>query len=345
MTTHNLLESTIKVLTAKGKGILAADESTATITKRFTALNIKCTEESRRDYRELLFSTPSLNESIAGIILYEETLGQKASNGTPLPELLQKNGIIPGIKVDKGLVLLPNTRDENTTQGLDGLAERLAEYKTKGARFAKWRAVYNISTNNTPSELAIHANAEGLARYAAICQAQGIVPIVEPEVLIDGDHTIETCSIITEKVLHQVFYALFQHKVSLEHIILKPSMVISGKTCPIKAGIEQVATETIKVLRRTVPAAVPTINFLSGGQSSQDATAHLNAMNNLFPSLPWNLSYSYARALQDDCMKIWQGEMKNTGAAQKALYKRAKLNSLATQGKYTTDMERETTAA
>ena len=344
MSNFPLLDSTIKQLCVKGKGILAADESTATITKRFSALKINSTEETRRAYRELLFTTPGLNEGIAGVILYEETLGQKSKDGTPLPEVLQKAGIVPGIKVDKGLVLLPYTQEENTTQGLDGLAERLIEYKAKGARFTKWRAVYHISTN-TPSCLAIRANAESLARYAALCQSQGLVPIVEPEVLLDGDHTIETSAEVTEKVLRKVFSALYKNKVSLEHIILKPSMVISGKNCPIKANIEQVATETIKILRRTVPAAVPAINFLSGGQTPQEATAHLNTMHTLFPHLPWNLSYSYARALQDDCLKLWLGEAKNVDIAQKALYKRVKLNSLAAMGKYTTDKEKETLVA
>lgn len=334
------LESTIKQLTVKGKGILAADESTATITKRFTALNIDSTEETRRNYRELLFTTPGLNEAIAGIILYEETLNQNGSEGTPLPEILQKNKILPGIKVDKGLVQLPNTAEENITQGLDGLAERLAQYRTKGACFAKWRAVYNIA-ENTPSPLAIRANAEVLARYAAICQSQGIVPIVEPEVLIDGTHTIAACAIVTEQVLHAVFNALQANKVALEFMILKPSMVIAGKNCPTKASVEEVATQTINILKRTVPAAVPTINFLSGGQSPQDATAHLNAMNSLFGTLPWNVSYSYARALQDDCIKLWKGQPQNVALAQKALYKRAKLNSLAAVGKYTTAMEKE----
>jgi len=344
MSNQNLLESTMKHLAAKGKGILAADESTGTISKRFAALKINSTEDSRRDYRELLFTTPGLNEAIAGVILYEETLNQKSKNGMPLPEVLQKAGILPGIKVDKGLVIMPNTQDENTTQGLDGLAERLVEYKEKGARFAKWRAVYAIS-NNTPSELAIAANAEGLARYAAICQSQGIVPIVEPEVLLEGEHTIEACSAVTERVLSKLFATLQLHKVSLEHMILKPSMVISGKSCPVKASTEQVAKETVKILLRTVPAAVPTINFLSGGQTPQEATAHLNLMHTLFPHLPWNLSYSYARALQDDCMKIWLGEAKNVDAAQKALYKRAKLNSLASMGQYTLDKEKEALVA
>lgn len=333
------LTATINQLAVKGKGILAADESTGTISKRFTALNIDSTETTRRDYRELLFTTPGLNKGIAGIILYEETLNQKTNKGTPFAEILEKNGILTGIKVDKGLVSLPHTAEENITQGLDGLAERLIEYKAKGARFAKWRAVYSIS-DNTPSSLAIRANAEVLARYAAICQSQGIVPIVEPEVLIDGTHTIDTCAKVTEVVLHKVFNALFKNKVALEYMILKPSMVISGKNCPVKASIQEVASETIKVLKRTVPAAVPSINFLSGGQSAQEATAHLNAMNALGP-LPWNLSYSYARALQDDCMRLWKGQAKNNTAAQNALYKRMQLNSLAAVGKYTVDMENE----
>jgi fructose-bisphosphate aldolase, class I len=336
------LESTIKQLAVRGKGILAADESTGTITKRFGALGIESTEDTRRAYRELLFTTPHLGDSIGGVILFEETLMQKSSDGTPMPELLKKNGMVPGIKVDKGLVILPNTQEENITQGLDGLAERLVEYKKYGARFAKWRAVYNIS-ENTPSSLAIRANAEVLARYAAICQSQGIVPIVEPEVLIDGTHTIETCSAVSEQVLYKVFAALHKNKVTLELMILKPSMVISGKNCPTKASVEQVASETIKILRRTVPAAVPTINFLSGGQTSEEATAHLNLMNAM--SNPWNVSYSYARALQDNCMKLWQGNSKNTTAAQNALSKRAKLNSLAAQGKYTVEMEKEAIVA
>lgn len=333
------LESTIKQLAVKGKGILAADESTGTITKRFGALNIPSNEDTRCAYRELLFTTPGLSAFIAGIILYEETLLQKGTDGTPLPTILQKNGIVPGIKVDKGLVTLPFTQEENITQGLDGLAERLIEYKAKGARFAKWRAVYNIS-QSTPSKLAIRANAETLARYAAICQSQGIVPIVEPEVLIDGTHTIEQCAAVSEAVLNKVFSALRKNKVILELIILKPSMVIAGKNCPTKASVEQVATETIKVLRRTVPAAVPTINFLSGGQTPEEATAHLQAMNTLFTN-PWNVSYSYARALQDNCMKTWQGNASNVKTAQNALYKRAKLNSLASLGKYNVDMEKE----
>ena len=334
------LESTMNTLTAKGKGILAADESTGTITKRFQTLNIECTEDTRRAYRETLMTTPDLGKFIAGVILYEETLNQKTSKGMLFSEMLQKQGILPGIKVDKGLVLLAGTQDEFVTQGLDSLPERLADYKSKGARFAKWRAVYAVSAQ-TPSSLLIHTNAEVLARYAACCQKQGIVPIVEPEVLIDGSHTLEQCFEATEQVLNAVFHALYLHKVYLEGIVLKPSMVISGKSCSKKASTQQVAEATVCVLRRTVPAAVPTINFLSGGQSSEEATAHLNAMNLLHMSKPWNLSYSYARALQDNCMKTWHGEAKNIPAAQKALYKRAKLNSLATQGQYQTNMENE----
>lgn len=338
------LETSITKLAIKGKGILAADESAGTITKRFTAVNVQSTEETRRAYREMLITTPGLNEFIAGVILFEETLNQKTMDGTLFPEKLKKLGILPGIKVDKGLVLLPNTTEEQVTQGLDGLADRLVEYKTKGACFAKWRAVYSISPS-TPSALAIKANAEGLARYAAICQANGIVPIVEPEVLIDSDHTLERCAEVSEQVFHAVFHALFRHKVQLEYIVLKPSMVIHGKKCPTKATAEQVAKATLTILKRTVPTAVPTINFLSGGQTSEEATAHLNAMNMLSPPLPWNLSYSYARALQDYPMKIWRGEPKNVAAAQKVFYQRAKLNSLAAVGKYATSMEKEASFA
>lgn len=344
MTMTHDLEQTISKLATRGKGILAADESAATIGKRFAAVGVESTEETRQTYRDLLITTPGINEFIAGVILFEETLNQKALDGTPFPEKLMKLGILPGIKVDKGLTILPNTADEQITQGLDGLSERLADYKKKGACFAKWRAVYQISAN-TPSQLAIDTNAECLARYAALCQAYGIVPIVEPEVLIDGDHTIERCAEVTEPVLQAVFDALQRHKVKLEYVILKPSMVISGKKCATKATVEQVAKATLTALRRHVPAAVPTINFLSGGQSSEEATAHLNAMNAMSAHLPWNVSYSYARALQDYAMKIWQGVDKNIPAAQKAFYQRAKLNSLAATGKYAETMEKEASIA
>lgn len=337
MNNINELASSIQKLSVKGKGILAADESTATITKRFEAVGIESTEETRRTYRDILMSTPDCNQFIAGVILFEETLKQKNNQGIAFPEALKKMGILPGIKVDKGLVHLANTKDEQVTQGLDGLAERLIDYKAKGACFAKWRAVYAVSAQ-TPSELAILTNAEVLARYAAICQEQGIVPIVEPEVLIDGSHTIERCEEVSEPVLRAVFDALYRHKVRLEYIVLKPSMVINGKSCAQKASVEQVAEATIRVLRRSVPAAVPTINFLSGGQTSEQATAHLNAMNKL-GNLPWNLSYSYARALQDYCMKTWQGKATNVKEAQNRFYQRAKLNSLAALGKYSDIME------
>lgn len=342
--TINYLEDTIAKLAARGKGILAADESTPTITKRFAAIGIESTEENRRAYREMLLTTPNINEFIAGVILYEETLNQKMSNGIYFPESLTKAGILPGIKVDKGLVNLPFTSDEQVTQGLDGLGERLAAYREQGARFAKWRAVYSIS-DKTPSTLAIKANAECLARYAALCQANGIVPIVEPEVLIDGNHTIERCAEVTEPVLHALFHALYRHKVKLEYIVLKPSMVISGKTCQNKATADQVGIATVTILKRTVPSAVPTINFLSGGQSCEDATANLQAMNALSSHLPWNLSFSYARALQDYPMKIWRGDASNVASAQNAFYERARLNSLASVGKYATSMEKEATTA
>lgn len=333
------LQSTIAKLAVRGKGILAADESTATITKRFEAVGIPSNEDTRRAYREMLMTTPDFSKYVAGVILFEETLNQKTSSGILFPEALKKMNVVPGIKVDKGLVHLANTVDENITQGLDGLPERLADYKAKGAQFAKWRAVYSIS-DKTPSKLAIKTNAEVLARYAAICQEAGIVPIVEPEVLIDGNHTIARCEEVTEPVLHAVFNALYRHKVKLEYIVLKPSMVISGKSCSQKASVSEVAEATVRVLRRTVPGAVPTINFLSGGQSPEDATAHLNAMNALGP-LPWNLSFSYARALQDYAMKTWAGQAKNMEQAQLAFQQRAKLNSLAAMGEYSTSSEAE----
>lgn len=332
------LQNTIKKLAAPGKGILAADESTPTITKRFEALGITSTEENRRNYRELLMTAPECHQYIAGVILYEETLNQKNSTGMCFPEALKKIGILPGIKVDKGLINLTNTKDQ-ITQGLDGLKERLIEYKAKGATFAKWRAVYAI-TENTPSQLAIDTNAYILASYAAICQEQGIVPIVEPEVLIDGDHTLARCKEVSIPVFHAVFEALYKHKVDLAYIVLKPSMVINGKSCSEKASVEEVAKATIDVLRLTVPATVPTINFLSGGQTPEQATAHLNAMNQLGP-LPWHLSFSYARALQEYCMKAWSGDASKVASAQAEFIKRAKLNSLASLGKYTENMEKE----
>lgn len=339
MTNFIELQATISKLAAPGKGILAADESTPTITKRFQAVGIESTEETRRTYRELLMTTPGCEQYIAGVILFEETLNQKTSKGLPFPEALKNLGILPGIKVDKGLVHLANGGTDQITQGLDGLTERLVEYKSKGACFAKWRAVYAVS-NTTPCDLAIETNAEVLARYAAICQENGIVPIVEPEVLIDGDHTIARCEEVSEAALQAVFNALYRHKVKLEYIVLKPSMVINGKACPQKASVKEVAEATVRVLKRTVPGAVPTVNFLSGGQTTEQSTAHLNAMN-LLGNLPWNLSFSYARALQENAMKIWGGVAKNIPGAQAAFLKRAKLNGLAAMGKYTEAMEGE----
>lgn len=333
------LAKTIQQMASPGKGLLAADESTPTITKRFTALGIPCNEQTRHDYREMLLSTPDINKYISGVILYEETLNQKTSQGNSFAELLMQQNIVPGIKVDKGLIHLAGTVDENVTQGLDGLPERLADYKSKGARFAKWRAVYAIS-KTTPSWLAVITNAEVLARYAAICQEAGIIPIVEPEVLIDGDHTLDKCAEVSEMVLHAVFNALHVNKVMLEYTILKASMVISGKNCTEKASPEQVAKATITVLKRTVPAAIPSINFLSGGQTPEQASANLNAMHQISSNLPWNLSFSYARALQEPPMKIWQGKKENSKAAQEAFYHRAGLNGLASLGKYHSSLEK-----
>jgi len=338
MANAETLKATIAELTRPGKGILAADESQPTITKRFAALNIESTPETRRSYRNLLFGTPNADQYLAGVILFEETLTQNADDGTPLPKMLMNRGILAGIKVDKGTVPLPNAPGDLITQGLDGLGERLKGYKTHGARFAKWREVYEITDRN-PTPLGIHANAEVLARYAAICQEEGIVPIVEPEVLIDGDHTLERSYEVSEAVLHAVFNALHRHRVLLEGIVLKPSMVIPGKANAQKASPEEVARATVEVLRRTVPGAVPTINFLSGGQTPQQATANLNAMNAMTPKAPWILSFSYARALQDQPMKIWAGKAANVTAAQRAFEQRLKMNSLARDGKWKPDFE------
>lgn len=335
--TMNELKSTIKTITEPGKGILAADESTGTITKRFDALNIACTEETRREYRELLLTTPMLSQYISGVILYEETLYQKSTQGISFPELLTQCGIVPGIKVDKGLIQLSGS-EEKSTQGLDGLAQRLKDYKNQGARFAKWRAIFAIS-KHLPSELAIKTNVEDLARYAIICQEMGIVPIIEPEVLIDGDHTLNQSFDVSEKVLHLVFHQLHFHKVLLEYIILKPSMVTPGKNCLEQVSPQEIAHSTIALLRRTVPSAVPTINFLSGGQTPLQATENLNAMNQILSPSPWKLSFSFARALQEPCMKAWLGKAQNRGVAQQIFANRAKLNSYATLGKYDPHME------
>lgn len=336
MSMHEL-EATIAQIAIPGKGILAADESHNTIAKRFNGIKLESTAENRRAYRELLFTTPGIDEFISGVILFEETLGQRTGSGKLFPELLSELGIVPGIKVDKGVAVLPNALDEKITQGLDGLTERLISYKEMGARFAKWRGVLNISAMQ-PSSLAIHANAEALARYAAICQDLGIVPIVEPELLMDGDHSLERCAQATEETLHAVFHALNRYKVILECMILKPGMVITGTEHRPQANVITVAQQTVKILRRTVPSAVPTINFLSGGQSPELATAHLNAMNEM-KNNPWLLSFSYGRALQDPVLKAWQGKVENVRAAQQAFHKRAKLNSLACKGLYKEAME------
>jgi fructose-bisphosphate aldolase class I len=340
MNVEDELQTTIVQMVQPGKGILAADESLPTITKRFKAIDVESTTENRRAYRSLLFTTPGASAFISGVILFEETLGQTSEDGTPLPVALARQGIVPGVKVDKGKIPLAHAPGDVITQGLDGMAERLRTYKTQGARFAKWREVYAVGAHN-PTRLGIESNAEMLARYAAVCQEEGFVPIVEPEVLIDGDHTLERCFDVTEAVLHAVFHALHRHRVVLEYTVLKPSMVLPGKENPHTAGQDRVAAATVKVLRRTVPAAVPSINFLSGGQSPEEATANLNAMNALFPDVPWELSFSYGRALQQPALHAWAGKKENTSAAQQAFYRRAKLNSLARRGTYAVEMEQK----
>lgn len=331
------LENVAQAMVAKGKGILAADESMGTIKRRFDSIKIESNENNRRAYRELLFSTKGLEEAISGVILFDETIRTAASDGTPFPQLLAKKGIMPGIKVDKGPVDIPGFPGEVVTEGLDGLRTRIKEYKELGAKFAKWRAVITIG-DGIPTYICLEANAHALARYAALCQEGGIVPIVEPEVLLDGNHTIERCQEVTEQTLKVTFTALFLHRVHLEGMILKPSMVVSGKDNPRQAGVEEVAERTIRCLKRTVPAAVPGIAFLSGGQSAVSATEHLNAMNKLGPH-PWQVSFSYARALQDPALKAWKGESANVAAAQKIFHHRAKMNSAARSGSYTKQME------
>ncbi|TNE77939.1 MAG: fructose-bisphosphate aldolase class I [Gammaproteobacteria bacterium] len=335
------LQATIEQLVDGRRGILAADESQGTIAKRFAAVNISCTEERRCAYRSMLLSTTGLGDYIAGVILFEETLGQRDANGTALPALASAQGIVPGIKVDKGKGPLPGAPGDLITYGLDGLAERLETYKAQGARFAKWREVYPISHHN-PTTLGLTANAEMLARYAAVCQSVGMVPIVEPEVLIDGEHDIERSATVNERVWHSVFHALHQHGVALEYILLKPSMVTPGKASG-KADPQQVAEYTLRILRRTVPAAVPSINFLSGGQSPSEATDNLNAINQLKHNSPWQLSFSYARALQEPTLKAWAGLADNVAAAQDTFLTRARLNHLAMLGEYRVDIESDAT--
>ncbi len=332
------MQRTIERLTSPGRGILAADESYPTITKRLSDHGIESTEENRRYYRSLLASTPGIGEYVSGIIFFEETLGQKNDAGVAIPTACEQQDIVPGIKVDKGLVDLPGSDGEKVTQGLDNLGDRLDGYLEQGALFTKWRNVYAIDTA-TPGRQAIDANAEVLARYAAIVQSRGMVPIVEPEVLMDGDHSIERCAQVTEAVQTAVFSALRRHNVRLEAIILKPNMILPGKGQKTRPSAEECAEQTLRVLRRTVPAAVPSINFLSGGQTCEEATANLNAMNQASGAKPWVLSFSYSRALQNPVQAAWAGNPDNRSAAEKAFLKRARLNSLARAGEYTSAME------
>jgi fructose-bisphosphate aldolase class I len=332
------LESTARALVAPGRGILAADESSGTIKKRFDRIRVESTEESRRSYREILFTTPGCEEFVSGVILYDETIRQKASDGTPLAQVLAKKGILPGIKVDAGAKPLAGSPAEKITEGLDGLRERLAEYRGLGARFAKWRAVIAIG-DGIPTDSCLETNAHALARYAALCVEAGLVPIVEPEVLMDGTHTIDVSYRVTERMLQGVFEALFRQRVPLEQTLLKPNMVLSGYECPQHASVREVAERTIHCFKRVVPAAVPGVVFLSGGQSDEAATAHLNEMNRI-GGAPWELSFSYGRALQQPALKAWAGKAANRDAAQRAFYHRARCNGAARYGRYTEEMEK-----
>jgi fructose-bisphosphate aldolase class I len=332
------LETVARAMVAKGKGILAADESSGTIKRRFDSIKIESNEDTRRAYREMLLTTKGLEEAISGVILFDETIRTAISDGTPFPQVLSRKGIMPGIKVDKGPVDIPGFPGEVVTEGLDGLRGRVKEYRDFGAKFAKWRAVITIG-DGIPTPACLDLNAHALARYAALCQEGGLVPIVEPEVLLDGSHTIERCEEVTQETLKVVFSALADQHVYLEGMILKPSMVVSGKDCPRQAGVEEVAERTIRCLKRTVPGAVPGIAFLSGGQSAESATEHLNAMNSMGPH-PWEVSFSYARALQDPALRSWKGQAANVAAAQKIFYHRAKCNSAARYGKYNKEMEK-----
>ncbi len=330
-------------MVAPGKGVLAADESSGTIKKRFDAINVVSTEESRRDYREMMFrSSEAMTRYISGVILYDETIWQNAGDGTPLVKIIQQSGAIPGIKVDEGTQALPNCPGELVTVGLDKLAERLKKYYDQGARFAKWRAVIDIGSN-VPTMTAIHVNAHALARYAALCQAAQIVPIVEPEVLMDGDHDIDRCYEVSMRVLNKTFQELRAQRVALEGMILKPNMAIAGKKCAKQSSVEEVAEKTIRLLKSCVPAAVPGIAFLSGGQSDTDATAHLNAMNRI-GGLPWRLTFSYGRALQAAPQKAWSGKAENAAAGQRAFTHRARMNSLASKGEWQADLEKQKAA-
>ncbi len=340
----NDLAAIAKAMVAPGKGILAADESTGTIGKRFEGISVDNNEENRRAYRDMLFLTHGLGEHISGVILYDETLRQKSADGTTFVNLLGQSRILTGIKVDTGAKDLALCPGEKVTEGLDNLPKRCAEYVKLGAKFAKWRAVIDIG-RDMPSATCIAANAHALARYAAMCQEAGLVPIVEPEVLMDGDHTIERCEEVTERTLNAVYEALYLNRVVLEHSVLKPSMVISGKKCEKQALVDEVAARTVRTLKRTVPAAVAGIVFLSGGQSDEVATAHLNSMNQQFKgNLPWPLSFSYGRALQQPALKAWKGAAGNAAAAQLALAHRSRMNGLASLGRYSAELERQAKA-
>jgi fructose-bisphosphate aldolase, class I len=331
------LHKTAKALVAEGKGILAADESDRTIKKRFDSIGVESTEDNRRAYRELLFTTEGAEEFISGVILFDETIRQSSADGTPFPELLSSHGIIPGIKVDKGTKPLALASDETITEGLDGLRDRLAEYHKLGARFTKWRATYSVGSG-IPSEYAVWTNAHALARFAALSEEAGLVPIVEPEVLMDGKHSLQQASKATGRVLQAVYTELHDQRLDLYGTLLKPNMVLSGYDASDRAGVEEVAEATLDVLTRHVPAAVPGIVFLSGGQTDEDATAHLNAMNARGPH-PWELSFSYGRALQAPALKAWGGEAGQVEDAQKAFYRRAKFNGAARTGSYAPEME------
>ena len=339
------LNKVAKAMVAPGKGILADDESSGTIKKRFDAIKVESTEDNRRDYREMMFrSKDAMTKYISGVILYDETIWQKAKDGTPLVKLIEQSGAIPGIKVDEGTQALPGCPGELVTVGLDKLAERLKKYYEQGARFAKWRAVIDINNaHGIPSMTAISVNAHALARYAALCQAAQIVPIVEPEVLMDGDHDIDRCYDVTTRVLNKTFQELRVQRVALEGMVLKPNMAISGKKCPKQASVEEVAEKTVRMLKSCVPAAVPGIAFLSGGQSDEEATAHLDAMNRI-GNLPWKLTFSYGRALQAAPQKAWAGKSENVGAGQQAFTHRAHMNSLASKGEWKADLEKKKAA-
>jgi fructose-bisphosphate aldolase, class I len=336
MTNYDL-ESVARTLVSDGKGILAADETIPTLTRRFDTVGIKSTEQSRRTYREMLFTSPGAAEFISGVIMYDETIRQKSSRGAPLVEALTAQSIAPGIKVDAGAKPLAGSPGETVTEGLDGLRDRLSDYRAMGSRFAKWRAVIRV-TEALPSSACMAANTHALGRYAALCQEQGLVPIVEPEVLMDGSHTIERSEEVTGNILQAVFRALFEQRVALEAMLLKPNMVLPGKECGRQASVEEVATATLRCLRRHVPAAVPGIVFLSGGQSARLATAHLNAINRLPDAKPWKISFSYGRALQDPALETWHGRDENL-AGQEAPYRRARCNGAASLGRYTDEME------